>query len=211
MAKKDIQTLLKIIIIVLIQTIGYLLVKYTPMSPHLIECSWDHMIPFIPQFIYFYISWYFMLLIIPYILYKQDEKSFNNYMKIYKITLIVSFLIYFIYPTTINRPLIISSGISDQLTNLLYRIDTPVLNCMPSMHCLICFIQMFYLIKCKRLTQKWKIILIVWELLIVLSTVLLKQHLIIDGITALIIAFTIYIIVEKEIKIQIKLDKKTNK
>ena len=70
---------------------------------------------------------------------------------------------------------------------------------------------MFYLIKCKRLTQKWKIILIVWELLIVLSTVLLKQHLIIDGITALIIAFTIYIIVEKEIKIQIKLDKKTNK
>ena len=96
----------------------------------------------------------------------------------------------------INRPSITINNISDQLTMWLYQMDNPALNCFPSMHCLLCFLHVFNITKCKNTSTILKINISVWALLIVLSTLFVKQHVIMDVVFALVFAVLINLLVE---------------
>ncbi len=200
MLKKEYKKMYIVVLLVIYQSLFYLISKLSPFEMHILGSTFDDKIPFIPAFIYFYVGWYLMLFIVPLLFLKDNEKTFYKYIISTFICISVCCLIYFIYPTTIIRETTLSSGITAFIVRFIYTIDTPILNCFPSMHCIICFMFMFYAWGLKNTNKYLKITIQIVSLLVVLSTVLVKQHVVVDIISALIIAIIVYYI-SKRIKI----------
>ena len=102
------------------------------------------------------------------------------------------------FPTTIMRPEITGTGIFDQLTKLIYSMDAPD-NLFPSIHCLesyVCFRGAMYT---KRVPIWYKYVMLVMTVLVFASTVLVKQHVVVDILGA-VCAVEIGLLVSKRFK-----------
>lgn len=182
--------------LLLFQTSMYFMVKFTPAEVSLIGNSIDNKIPFISVFVYPYILWYLMLVIVPYLFYRYSEKDFNKYYITTFISVIVVSLIYVFYPTTINRAAIDATTVSGYIVKLIYTVDTPILNCFPSMHCLISFIFIYVSLNTRKMPKWLKLGIIILSILVIVSTLFIKQHVLVDVISAFAISIVIYTIVK---------------
>ena len=138
-----------------------------------------------------------MLFLVPYIFYKKNPKSFNKYYITTFLCITIGLFIYFFYPTTMYRADIEFKSISEYLVNIIYKMDTPVLNCFPSMHCVISFIFIYVSLTEKNLNIKYKVLLTIWSLLVIVSTLLVKQHVLVDVISAFILSLIVFILVSR--------------
>lgn len=195
--KKNYKLFLTIAFLVIYQSLLYLISKLTPIKATILTSTIDSRIPFIPYFIYFYILWYVMLFIVPYLLYKSDKEIFKKYFVSTFISITIAGLIYIFSPTSIVRASINGSGITNFIVKFIYLIDTPVMNCFPSMHCIISFLFIFSVIGCRNLSNKYKWVISILSCLIVISTLLVKQHVVVDVISGFIISSFVYFIVCK--------------
>ena len=204
MFKKDDKKILLIPLLVVFQSSLYFLCKLGPFKPNLIGSSWDLKLPFIPVFIYFYVSWYLLLFLIPYIFYKNDRESFYKYATCSIICTVIASIIFIFYPTTILRNDIEVTGITSFIINFIYKADTPILNCFPSMHCVLCFLFMFNIPK--NINKIYKVFIWFISLMIILSTLFVKQHVIIDVVSAFVICLIVYLVVNNK-KLYLKIFK----
>lgn len=144
-----------------------------------IESPLDLMLPLVPAFVVIYILAYGQW-ILCYLLIAGEKKEY-----VYRIFLgeiIAKFMclvIFMIFPTTLNRPEITGSGIFERMLAMVYSLDAAD-NLFPSIHCLeswVCWRG------CRKLTgmPRWfSGVNFVFTLLVFASTVLLKQHVLID-------------------------------
>lgn len=183
--------------LILFQIILYFASKYIESKPHLITTFIDKKIPFVSMFIYFYFIWYIMLVLVPLTISKYDMVCFKKYCIMYFLSLIISVTIFIIYPTTIIRPEISVNDFNSFLVNFVYTNDTPAINCFPSIHCLMCFLFIISSICCNKMPNIYKILIITVSILIVISTLLIHQHVIYDVLGSVIIINTVYILLEK--------------
>lgn len=210
MKKKDIKKFIILITsLIAFQCLIYFLTKLLQNNFHLLESTFDNFIPFIPHFVYFYILWYLLLIIIPFLLFKKDKNMFAVYYISYALSVVIAGVIFVIYPTTIDRPMIKTINLTTYLVNLIYKLDSPAINLLPSMHCLFCFFFIFSTFKNKNIKKKYQISIFIISLLIIASTVFIKQHILIDIIASLIIA-TFCFIITKHTKLVIKFQSKLN-
>lgn len=185
-----------IIFLLLFDSTLYFISKLIQTKPNLLTSTLDNKLPFIESFIYIYASWYLLLIIVPIILYCKDKNKYYQYFTATILAVIISNIIFIIYPTTVIRPTIQSNNITNYLINLIYQIDTPAINCFPSLHCLISFL-FIYSIKNEKINKILKIAITILSILVILSTVLIKQHIIIDVISGFILSIIVWIIVTK--------------
>jgi membrane-associated phospholipid phosphatase len=96
-------------------------------------------------------------------------------------------LIFFIVmPVTISRPEITGNAPWDSLTRLIYSIDTP--DCLfPSIHCLESYICFRGAILSEKLPRWYTWATGIFSLLVFASTVLVKQHFVVDIIAGVIV------------------------
>lgn len=187
---KDKKFLISIFCFMGLQALLYVLVKFLQPNPHLLNFKIDKMIPFIPQMIIIYNMFYPAVFISFYNTYNSDKESYYKGIISGIIGFIIADIIFLIYSTEMIRPEL-SNYSMDPITyfiiNTTYKLDTPTVNCCPSVHCLFCFQSIYTLIKCHDYKYKSRPILITLLLLIALSTVLVKQHYFIDIIGAFIV------------------------
>ena len=195
MKLKNKKILMLILFLFIYQTSLYLIAKITPIEINVVGNAIDNKIPFIPQFIFAYISWYVMLFLVPYIFYKTNPKGFNKYYITTFLCITIGLFIYFFYPTTMYRADIEFKSISEYLVNIIYKMDTPALNCLPSMHCVISFIFIYVSLTEKNLNIKYKVLLTIWSLLVIVSTLFVKQHVLVDVISAFILSLIVFVLV----------------
>jgi len=190
------KVILIIIGLILFESIFYFLAKLTFLEPYLLTSSLDNKLPLIPFFIYFYVFWYLMLFVIPYVIYLKKKELFFEYVTVFAVCVLISTVIFFFFPTTLIRGNIEVNNFTTYLLNFIYLTDTPALNCLPSMHCAVCFGFIYYSLK---IDLKWyyKVIINVLSILIILSTLLIKQHVIWDVFAALILIIIVIFIVKK--------------
>ena len=86
--------------------------------------------------------------------------------------------------------------LTEFIVKITYFFDEPALNCFPSIHCLFCFQIIFSYLKTKSINTKHKILGITISLLIIISTILVKQHYILDIISAFLICTIANIIID---------------
>ena len=101
---------------------------------------------------------------------------------------IIGFLAFIIYPTAIHRPEIIGTSIFDSLLRLIYSVDNIICAC-PSFHCFCSTIVILILYKCEGIKISTKCFNVIFSLLVYISTLLTKQHVIIDVPFGILLAF----------------------
>ena len=169
--------------------------RIRPERIHMIDCPLDHMIPFVEVFIIPYILWFaFMLAAGLYFIFFEGE-SFVR-MAWFGITGMSLFLlISWIYPNGLAlRPEVFPrDNIFTDLVRLVYSKDTAT-NVLPSIHvfnsvAVACAI--YYSEKLRRhpVIQKCSYVLTV---LIILSTMFVKQHSVVDVISGLVLAYIMW-------------------
>ncbi len=199
--KIEIKPLLFSIGLMIFQSLTYLLVKIFQGPTHLLNSPLDDKIPFISLFILIYVFWYFLLFFVPYNFYIKDKESFYKYVVSILIAILFSDIIFIIYPTEVIRPTIENTNVLNIITNLIYLVDTPAINCLPSMHCSISMLFILSTLFSKKTTKKYKTFIIISSILIMLSTLFVKQHVIIDLITGDLLMIIIFMYVNKSKKI----------
>lgn len=168
-----------------VQGLSYLLVQHTKRPVRDMARSIDSRIPLIPQFIFIYVLWYPLIAVFPLMLYVHETGLYNQYILSIILDVLLSLLIYWFYPTSFVRPKPMKNCLSGRALALMYVVDYKGRNCMPSMHCSQCFIIGYYTLCCQSMPGLVQAGLLLLCMGIVFGTVLTKQHVLIDVITAL--------------------------
>ncbi|MDD6272080.1 MAG: phosphatase PAP2 family protein [bacterium] len=195
MKKIDKKPLIITICLIVFQTICYKASVLISGQPTLIGGYIDERIPFNVYFIIPYVIWYLMLVLVPYYIYIHDKDNFIRYQTSFVLSIIISNIIYIIFPSTIVRAEITTTGILETITKIIYAIDTPVRNCCPSIHCAFSLSYILYSYTTKKSNKFINIIITILSLLIMASTMLIKQHVFIDFISGCILSLIVFLIV----------------
>ena len=210
MKNEKLKPLLIPLLLCVVQGLTYLLIKPFQTNIHVIGNGIDTYIPYVGLFVICYCSWFVMLFAIPYMLYQKDKKMLAKYIVCHFFGVLTCYIIFLIYPTTVIRPEILTNNIFDKLVGFIYLIDTPTINCMPSIHCLLSMLFILTAWCSKKFNTKFKIIVTIISILIMLSTLFIKQHAVIDLVTGDIIMTIVFLCVNSSKKIVNKVEKMLN-
>lgn len=146
---------------------------------HDITVPLDDKIPFLSIFIVPYIVAYLQWGI-GYIVIARESKE-HCFRILYGeiIAKALVFITFIVFPTTMVRPELHGSGLFYWLTEMIYNADTPV-NLFPSIHCLESIFVFFGCLKMKTVGNWYKWTMGIISLLVCLSTVFVKQHVVLD-------------------------------
>lgn len=210
--KNILRAIIIILSLIAIQGIMYEAARFLSSTPTCLTSTLDDKIPFLTIFIYPYISWYFMVALVPYIIYIAKPQNFFTYVSTAVISIIIAFVIFIVFPTTVNRPEVIGVDITSNITRLIFSMDTPPVCCLPSMHCVLCLLFIFYTINIKELKPSIRVLISLWSTIIIISTLFIKQHVIYDIFASVILVLVSHIICKtfKLHKITEKLHNKLN-
>lgn len=152
-------------------------------------------IPLIKWFIYIYNSWYPFVIFTSYLIYKNDLELYKKLIFTMLLSFLLADLTFLIYPTGVIRPEFPTLTLTDFLINTTYYFDNPPVNCLPSLHALVCYLLIYYVIKTKY-KKISKFYIIIYLILIILSTLFTYQHIPLDLIFALIYLIIAMIIIK---------------
>lgn len=170
----------------------YDITNHATSNVHILVTPLDKLVPFVPQFIVIYNSLEPVIYISLLFFFIFHPRIFSA-LSLSMITLfLVSNFVYVVFQTYVPRPEI-SLG-SNYFTNQvvkLYQSDNPY-NCFPSLHCgTSALVATVWFVK-----KKYRVIayaILVWAILIILSTQFLKQHVIADIIGAPLAVFIFFV------------------
>ncbi|WP_019636969.1 phosphatase PAP2 family protein [Paenibacillus fonticola] len=157
--------------------------------------SWDHHIPFISAFIIPYVLWYPFIIAMLFAYFLKNKATYYRTLLTLCLGLIASYITFYFYQTTVERPIITETGPTYWLVNLIYMTDGPY-NCFPSIHVLTSYLMLKGLSECNWSNlSKWTIMISSW--IITFSTVFVKQHVLLDIVGAIVLVELLYFIVRK--------------
>lgn len=189
----------------------FVILEHRDVPYHLISFFLDQRIPFCAPFVLAYYTWYpycFLLLIIFFFV---SEKDYLYGYRFMAIGMAFFTILNFIYPTGLDlRPVVVpGNGLCATLVRTMYAVDTPT-NVFPSlhvyntiaMHATIInsdYIREKLLLSCKG-NQELALRKCAWiyristiiAVLIILSTLFIKQHSLVDVIGAFVLAGIVY-------------------
>lgn len=198
--KLEIKPIITTISLVCIQSILYFISKLLQGDLNLVGNVIDTKIPFVPAFFIPYCIWYLMIFIIPYYLYCKDKDKFIKYTMAYILCSMIGNIVFISYPSTVARPTVTGTDIFSLIAKFIYWIDTPT-NCFPSLHCAISMLFILYVCESKNTNIITKISVCIISILIMLSTLFTKQHVVVDFISGDILALIVYLIVKPSKKL----------
>lgn len=174
----------------------FFLMEARDVPVHIIHTAFDDLIPFCEYFIVPYVLWYFYVAgtLIFLGLFQKDLSEYDRFVKNMALGILCFVIVSLIYPNGQDlRPAFSSDNPFRWAVNFLYTIDTPT-NILPSLHvfaavaCDMALTRDFRLKKHPSLRWASHILMI----LIIFSTMFLKQHSVIDVTAALLCNFIFY-------------------
>jgi membrane-associated phospholipid phosphatase len=168
--------------------LGYPVLNVPRQSLHQLNIFLDGRIPFVPVFSVAYLSYFGLIGLTLAAFLTTRAARFKLLTIAFSVDLIVSYFFFFFYQTHVIRPSISTRGIFSDLVATVYRHDNAY-NAFPSLHTSISFL-------CALLWRygrlKFSPLVFVWALLIISSTVLIKQHYVLDLLGGLAVATASY-------------------
>lgn len=179
--------------------LAFYIIENRTVKLNIIHTKFDNYIPFCEYFIIPYFLWFLFVAVtvIYFAFFNESRQEYYSLVTNLGIGMTLFIIISLIYPNGHNlRPTITEDGIFNQAVRFLYSIDTPT-NIFPSIHvfnslaCCIAWTKNKVGKRSKVLT--WG----VWILtaLIIMSTVFLKQHSVVDIVGAVVLNLILYPII----------------
>lgn len=150
--------------------------------------EWERRIPFLPEFVWLYLSIYPTFLL-PF-LFIRDRDFFRIFSLAYITVMFVCYVTYLAYPVTIERPHFAEDSFSTWALGIVYRADKPW-NCFPSMHVAMSLLAALTILEVHHVRGVLTLLLTV---AIAASTVLIKQHYILDVVGGMALTLFIYFV-----------------
>lgn len=165
------------------QGLVYFVIKEFQSGFHILNSFLN--VPLLKGFVYFYDIWYPFIILCAFIVFYNDKENYKKLIYTMVLATIMSEITFLVYPTMVIRPEISINSLTDFVLYITYKLDSPAVNCLPSVHCLYCFITSFYIITSKNLKTIYKVLICTFSLSIVLSTIFIHQHIIEDAFLSL--------------------------
>lgn len=168
----------------------------------LIASSWHHYnitlpidlkIPFIPWTVVIYFGCYFFWAVNYYIAACQQKNDRERFFCADALSKMICFAVFVAFPTTNVRPAVADNNVFDSVMKILYSIDTPD-NLLPSIHCLNSWLCWIAVRKRSDVSLSYKIFSLVFAVLVCISTLATKQHVILDVFAGVLLAELCYLI-----------------
>ncbi|MBT2695417.1 phosphatase PAP2 family protein [Bacillus sp. ISL-55] len=186
----------------------YKILNNNPREAVILSTNIDDKIPFLPVFILPYIIWYaFILGYLVYFWYK-DTRVYIKTLTMIVFGELVCFVIYFFFQTTVPRPNLVGDGILIDLVGMIYSHDQPY-NAFPSIHVLTTFAIILGNINIRNKHFFHSVFVPVMGSLIIISTLFVKQHYILDMFASMFLTSFIYGIVFELFEINVTEKSKT--
>lgn len=161
---------------------------------HTVQSVLDNYIPFCSPFVIPYIAWFFFVGGMTVYTYLFEKKLFVRYMTFVAITYSVGLAAFFLFPTVQHlRPTVFTNpDIFDRLVIGLYSSDSNTGVC-PSLHVTGQLAVLFAAFHSNRFRSiAWRCFFVVSSVLVCASTVLIKQHSILDVLAGILLCTTTY-------------------
>lgn len=139
----------------------------------------DEKIPFCPEFIYIYILAYVQWAIGFLLIARESPVHCYRIMNCQIAAKLICTILFIAVPTTILRPQVIGNSVTESLVRLIYWTDSPT-NLFPSIHCLDSYLCFRGALGLRRVPRWYAPIMLFISVLVFSSTVLVKQHVIVD-------------------------------
>ncbi len=150
------------------------------------SCRIDDSIPFTTWMIWIYILAYVAWIVGFVVIARESRAVCYEVLTGEQIAKLICLVIFIVVPTTLVRPQITGNSISDFATNMIYLMDSPD-NLMPSVHCLESWLCFRGALRCKKVGKGYKSIMFIAAILVFASTLMVKQHVVIDVLTAILV------------------------
>ncbi|HEX7056067.1 MAG TPA: phosphatase PAP2 family protein [Bacilli bacterium] len=174
----------------------YSLVNGPRKEVYSLATNLDAAIPFVKAFALPYSIWIFYIYICLVYFYFKDQTVYFRTLTTYIICAFVCYSIYMVFQTTVSRPVLVGDDLLTRLLAFIYGRDEPY-NCFPSIHSFSSYLMMKALFK-SRFRNMWNQILIYgMSTTIILSTLFVKQHVILDVIGAVVLVEAVYALIQR--------------
>lgn len=173
----------------------FYLEKHVTKHYHIIHAAIDDEIPFIEYFIVPYLLWFVFIAVVMLYFFFTDVEGFYKLAKLMFTGMTIFLIISTLVPNGLNiRPHVFErDNIFVDMVKLLYRADTPT-NVMPSIHVYNSLAACVAIRQSKELQKHMAVCISSYTLaaLIILATMFLKQHSVIDVATAIVMVYMLY-------------------
>lgn len=205
------RSLVPICTIVFVHALVWLGTKALVKNAHFTELavSLDRLMPLREEWVVIYVLTY-LFWIMGLLLIARQEEALGSRMAVGVIIADIICGIFFLaLPTTVARPELTVDGPFSWALSVIYALDTPT-NCFPSMHCLFAYLVFRQSLDSPSSGTGFRIFCGVFTLLVFMSTLFVKQHVIADVVSGVFFAEAAYILGQKLPfwKIFIKINKK---
>lgn len=191
-----------LVIAYLLTIIGYEFINGLNISSISVATSLDSQIPFVKYFVVPYYMWYFLVLFSFIYIYIKNKSEFYKFASCIVLTMISALVIFIFFQTSVSRPIIIGDDIFSNMVRNIYVNDRPV-NCCPSLHVAISLVCSIWI--CRVSEVRWtRLVVCITGYLIILSTLFIKQHVILDVVVAFFQVFILREVVDKTLIIKYK-------
>ena len=176
-----------------VQTLVYFGVERFEGPPHDVSRPIDERIPFQPAWVFIYILWFPLIFLFPPAVYFADRALHARYLFSAAADIVISTVIYLAYPTSFQRPAP-PDTFSGRVMGLVYSGSYRGVNCMPSMHCSMCYLVIVTAVLCGGMPLPGRCAAVIVSVLIVISTMTTKQHVFLDALSAVPVAAVCWLI-----------------
>ncbi len=151
----------------------------------------DHQIPFLEIFIVPYVLWYAFIFLMFVYFCIYDRAIYYRTLLSFCVGMLVCYVIYFFFQTTVPRPELASEGMLTTIVQYVYGADQPF-NCFPSIHVLSSYLMVLGIRHSKMWTIKKDIIVSTFAYSIILSTLFVKQHVVLDVVAGILLGSLLF-------------------
>ena len=139
----------------------------------------DGKIPFVPSFVLFYVSAFVQWGLSWFLIARESKETLRYYATADIFAKLLCLLFFVFYPTTMDRPDFEVTGLLTWGLKLIYTIDKPY-NLFPSIHILASHLALRAAFRLQKPPKFYRWIQIPLSVLIFLSILLVKQHVVLD-------------------------------
>jgi membrane-associated phospholipid phosphatase len=151
----------------------------------------DHQIPFVEIFVVPYVLWYAFIFLMFVYFCIYDRAIYYRTLLSFCVGMLVCYVIYFFFQTTVPRPELMGNGILTSMVKYVYGADQPF-NCFPSIHVLSSYLMILGIRHSKLWTIRKDIIVSTIAYSIILSTLFVKQHVVLDVVAGVLLGSLLF-------------------
>jgi membrane-associated phospholipid phosphatase len=151
----------------------------------------DHQIPFVEIFVVPYLLWYAFIFLMFVYFCIYDRAIYYRTLLSFCVGMLVCYVIYFFFQTTVPRPELMGTGILTNMVKYVYGADQPF-NCFPSIHVLSSYLMILGIRHSKLWTIKKDMIVSTFAYSIILSTLFVKQHVVLDVVAGVLLGSLLF-------------------